>query len=40
MPVLKKIWDPLEPLFVVVKEEILGKVNRQIPSMLDYQSSY
>ena len=33
----QKNMGPAGTTLVVVKEEILGKVNRQIPSMLDYQ---
>ena len=33
----QKNMGPAGTTLIVVKEEILGKVNRQIPSMLDYQ---
>ena len=37
MPGLKKNMGPAGTTLIVVKEEILGKTGRQIPSMLDYQ---
>jgi len=33
----QKNMGPAGTTLVVIKEDILGKVNRQIPSMLDYQ---
>ena len=33
----KKIWGQQEQRLSLIKEDILGKVTRQIPSMMDYK---
>ena len=37
MPVHKKIWGPAGTTLVIIKDSLLGKVTRAIPSMLSYQ---
>ena len=37
MPVLKKNMGPAGTTLVVIREDILGKVSRKIPSMMDYK---
>ena len=32
----KKIWVPAGTTLVIIKESLLGKVSRKIPSILDY----